>query len=77
MAVTKDDVKRVVARYLGPTHRSIVETYPTESAAAPKDATPKAGGSKATSVEPPPRAKKTAAKGSKAKKPATSAKKKK
>ncbi len=75
MAVTRDDVKRVVAQYLGPTRRSIVEAYPVESA-APKDASPKAGGARSTSVEPPHRAKKTAAKDAKAKKPATSAKKK-
>jgi zinc protease len=76
LAVTKEDVKRVVAQYLGPTRRSIVETYPAESAAAPKEASPRAGGSRSTSAEPPPRAKKTAAKDAKAKKPATSAKKK-
>jgi hypothetical protein len=28
LAVTKDDVKRVTAQYLGPTKRTIVETYP-------------------------------------------------
>ena len=76
LAVTRDDVKRVVAQYLGPTRRSIVETYPVESAAAPKDASPKASGSRATPAEPPHRAKKTAAKDAKAKKPATGAKKK-
>ena len=76
LAVTRDDVKRVVAQYLGPTRRSIVETYPVESAAAPKDASPKASGSRATPAEPPHRAKKTTAKDAKAKKPATGAKKK-
>jgi zinc protease len=41
MAVTKDDVKRVAAQYLGPTRRSIVETYPSDAAEkAPKKAEP-------------------------------------
>jgi zinc protease len=33
LAVTKDDVKRVVAQYLGPTRRTIVETFPTSAPA--------------------------------------------
>ena len=72
LAVTKDDVKRVVAQYLGPTRRSIVETYPVESAEGPK-ATPKAA-----PVEAPPRAKKPGAKEAKAKakKPAQGPRKK-
>ena len=83
LAVTKDDVKRVAAQYLGPTRRSIVETYPAESAA--KDA----GAAKAASVTPagaaapkvahaapPPKGKKAAAKDPKAKKPAPTPKKK-
>ena len=78
LAVTKEDVKRVVAQYLGPTRRSIVETYPTESAAAPKEkeASPRAAGPRGASAEPPHRGKKPGAKDPKAKKPATSAKKK-
>ena len=78
LAVTKDDVKRVVAQYLGPTRRSIVETYPTESAAAPKEkeASPKAAGPRGASAEPPHHGKKPGAKDAKAKKSATSAKKK-
>lgn len=39
LAVTKDDVKRVAAQYLGPTRRSIVETLPAEhDAGKPKAA---------------------------------------
>lgn len=34
LAVTKEEVKRVTAQHLGPTRRSIVETYPTESGGA-------------------------------------------
>ena len=78
-AVTKDDVKRVVAQYLGPTRRSIVETYPTESADAKKDAVaPKAAGAaapKAAHAEPPPKGKKAVVKDLKAKKPAPGPKK--
>jgi zinc protease len=83
LAVTKDDVKRVVAQYLGPTRRSIVETYPAESAAAPKEkekekekeASPRSAGPRSASGEPPHRGKKPGAKDAK-KKPATSGKKK-
>jgi predicted Zn-dependent peptidase len=31
LAVTRDDVKRVAAQYLGPTRRTVVETYPSQS----------------------------------------------
>jgi zinc protease len=80
-AVTKDDVKRVVAQYLGPTRRSIVETYPAESADVKKDerskaAAPGAATPKPAHAEPSPKAKKPAAKDAKAKKPASSSKKK-
>jgi zinc protease len=34
LAVTKEDIKRVTAQHLGPTRRSIVETYPTENSGA-------------------------------------------
>jgi zinc protease len=34
LAVTKEEIKRVTAQHLGPTRRSIVETYPTESGGA-------------------------------------------
>ena len=83
LAVTKDDVKRVVARYLGPTRRSIVETYPSESvgsadakkeAVAPKAAA--AGAPKPAHAASPPKGKKAAAKDAKAKKPAPTSKKK-
>lgn len=33
--VTGDDIKRVAAHYLGPTHRTIVETYPTKREPSP------------------------------------------
>jgi zinc protease len=46
-AVTKDDVKRVVAQHLGPTRRTIVETYPAD---APAAAGPKMGTSPAVSA---------------------------
>jgi zinc protease len=36
LAVTKQDVQRVVAAHLGPTRRTIVETYPADSAVAPE-----------------------------------------
>ena len=74
MAVTKDDVKRVVAQYLGPTRRSIVETYPAESAEGPKAVS----APKAAPAEPQPRAKKPGAKEGKAKgkKPAQGSRKK-
>jgi predicted Zn-dependent peptidase len=45
VAVTKDDVKRVAAKYLGPTRRTIVETYPpatSEPATPAKAAAPRA-----------------------------------
>jgi zinc protease len=45
-AVTRDDIKRAAARYLGPTRRTVVETYPTES--GDKD-----GAGKATPPAPP------------------------
>ena len=32
LAVTGDDIKRAAAQYLGPTRRSVVETYPAEGA---------------------------------------------
>ncbi|MEP7120009.1 MAG: pitrilysin family protein [Byssovorax sp.] len=81
LAVTKDDVKRVVTQYLGPTRRSIVETYPTESADAKKEAVaPKAaaaaGTPKPAHAATPPKGKKAAAKDAKAKKPAAGTKKK-
>jgi zinc protease len=44
LAVSKDDIKRVVTQYLGPTRRTIVETYPTADepkADAPKAEAPK------------------------------------
>ena len=82
LAVTKDDVKRVVTQYLGPTRRSIVETYPaekTESADAKKEAVapkaPAAGTPKPAHAAPVPRGKK-AAKDAKAKKSAAGTKKK-
>lgn len=41
LAVTKDDVKRVTAQYLGPARRTIVETYPPSTGeAVPAKATP-------------------------------------
>jgi zinc protease len=69
LAVTKDDVKRVVAQYLGPTRRSIVETYPAESAEGPKAVSAPKGEAvhKAAPAEPQPRAKKPGAKDAKAK----------
>ena len=86
LAVTKDDVKRVATTYLGPTRRSIVVTYPTESAAkdpaaAKAAAVTPAGAAaapvtKAAHAAPPPKGKKAAAKDAKAKKPASSTKKK-
>jgi len=36
LAVTKEDIKRVTAQYLGPTRRSLVETYPKEAKTAEK-----------------------------------------
>jgi zinc protease len=80
LAVTKDDVKRVAAQYLGPTRRSIVETYPAgsaEGADVKKDAaSPKAAAApKAAHADPPPKGKKAAAKDPKAKKPAPGPKK--
>lgn len=72
LAVTKDDVKRVVAQYLGPTRRSIVETYPATSAEGPKAAS----SSRAAPALPQPSAKKPGAKEAKAKKPAQGPKKK-
>ncbi len=36
LAVTGDDIKRAAAQYLGPTRRTVVETYPTEGGEAPK-----------------------------------------
>jgi predicted Zn-dependent peptidase len=36
LAVTKDDVKRVVAKYLGPARRSTVEVKPGVTAAEKK-----------------------------------------
>jgi zinc protease len=36
LAVTKDDIKRVTAQYLGPTRRSLVETYPAAAKTAEK-----------------------------------------
>ncbi len=85
VAVTKDDVKRVVTQYLGPTRRSIVETYPTEGPGA-KDAvvakaaavTPAGAGAaapKAAHEAAPPKGKKAAAKEAKAKKAAAGKKK--
>jgi predicted Zn-dependent peptidase len=88
LAVTKDDVKRVVTTYLGPTRRSIVETYPAESAAkdpgAAKAAAVTPAGAAAAAAPTPkaahaaaaPKGKKGAAKDAKAKKPASSSKKK-
>jgi len=76
IAVTRDDVKRVVAQYLGPTRRSIVETYPVESAEGPKAvSSPR---KEAAPAEAQPRAKKPGAKEAKAKakKPAQGPKKK-
>jgi zinc protease len=53
LAVTKEDVRRVVAQYLGPTKRTIVETYPAsapeEAKAAPK---PKAEAAPAPPAKP-------------------------
>ena len=79
LAVTKDDVKRVVTQYLGPTRRSIVETYPNEPAGAEKAQSPRAGEPKGASAKPSsgesaPAAKKPGAKAGKTKK--TSARKK-
>jgi predicted Zn-dependent peptidase len=83
VAVTKDDVKRVVTQYLGPTRRSIVETYPAEGPAA-KDAvvakaaavTPAgAAAPKAAHEAASPKGKKAAAKDAKAKKAAAGKKK--
>src|SRR5262249_28598661 len=37
LAVTKEDIKRVAAQYLGPTRRSIVETYPAAAEANPAE----------------------------------------
>jgi predicted Zn-dependent peptidase len=45
LAVTKDDVKRVVQKYLVPTRRSLVETVPAEEKQA-KDAAKKPAGRK-------------------------------
>ena len=85
LAVTKDDVKRVATQYLGPTRRSIVETYPAETAAkeagpAKDPAVTPAGAAAAAAPRPahaaaPPKGKK-AAKDAKAKKPASGTKKK-
>ena len=36
LAVTKQDVQRVVAAHLGPTRRTIVETYPADAAVTPE-----------------------------------------
>src|SRR6185369_15819791 len=38
LAVTKEDIKRVAAQYLGPTRRSLVETYPAEAKETDKPA---------------------------------------
>jgi zinc protease len=41
LAVTAADIKRVCASYLGPTRRTIVETYPPEAAGAAKESNPR------------------------------------
>jgi predicted Zn-dependent peptidase len=65
LAVTKDDVKRVVASYLGPTKRTIVETYPSappaKSDGAKSEKSDSTGGAKSPGAAP--------AKGSEKKKP--------
>src|SRR6185436_7897518 len=55
LAVTKDDVKRVATQYLGPTRRTIVETYPADQAAPAKSATgaPASAEKPATSPQKP------------------------
>jgi zinc protease len=57
LAVTKDDIKRVTSQHLGPTRRSIVETYPTDSGGAPDKGKAGPKGDKAASApqgEPAP-----------------------
>ena len=51
-AVTKDDIKRTVARYLSPARRSLVEVSPTENAAAESA---KTGAGDHAANPPPPR----------------------
>jgi zinc protease len=53
LAVTKEDIKRVTAQHLGPTRRSIVETYPTERSGGAEKPGARADKGAPTSKAPP------------------------